>query len=125
MLRPGQKEQSGKAEHKPQVKHVQFISNTRIASQGLPPGLKFRTLPPSGFHSSIHSPGFLPHSQHRQGVTHPHSLTQPGLKFNFVLRIFIFPEQKPEVLQPSKRLLCILLSGRQLHSGMQNAQSLT
>lgn len=62
--------------------------------------------PSNGFHSSIHPPGFLPHSQHRQGgeQPHPHSLTQPSLKFNFVLRIFIFPKQKPEVLEPSKSL---------------------
>lgn len=85
--------------------------------------------PSNGFHPSIHPPRFLSHSQHRQGRERPHpqSLTQPGLKFNFVLRIFIFPKQKqkPEVLEPSEWLLCILLSGKQLHSGMQNTQSLT
>lgn len=71
--------------------------------------------PSNGFHFSVHPPGFLPHSQHRQGgeQPHAHSLTQPGLKFNFVLRIFIFPKQKqkPVVLEPSEWLLCIFHSG--------------
>lgn len=41
--------------------------------------------------------------------------------------IFIFPKQKqkPVVLEPTEWLLCIFLSGKKLHSGMQNTQSLT
>lgn len=111
----------------------------RFLRDMLPPAPKVRmptpqTLPPpmtKGFHSSLPPPGFLPHSRHNAmwgEQPHPHSLTQPGFKFNFVLRIFIFPEQKQKrnrSIMLSVCLLCILLSGRQLHSGMQNPQPLT
>lgn len=129
MLRPGQEEKCGKAEDKAKEclvyqQHENPLLKTHFL-QSSNSGLS----PSNGFHSSIHPPGFLPHSQHRQGREQPHlrSLTQAGLKFNFVLRIFIFPKQKqkPEVLEPSEQILCILLCGKQLHPGMQNTQSLT